>query len=112
MKKFCATFLFAISLIFFSQNNFAEAFEVDMGIYPTSGLRAYLITETVQKYEDGFDCTIVYYHRDQPYYLDYYFYQEGNKFYFKSNANENPLELSERAPVEFRIYKYVWLGYR
>ena len=83
-----------------------------MGDYPTSGLPTYLITETIKTYDDGFDCTVVYYYRDEAYYLDYQFYKKGNNFYFQNNANPNPLKVSENAPVEFNIYKYVWLGYR
>lgn len=112
MKKICVTFLLAISLIFCSQINSAEAEEVDMGVYPTSGLQAFLITETIKEYEDGFDCTIVYYYRGEPYFTDYYFRQEGNDFYYSSNANSNPIRVSENGAVEYNIYRYVWLGYR
>lgn len=112
MKKFFLGIFLTVAIIFCSQNNVAEAEEVDMGVYPTSGLPAFLITETVKEYEDGFDCTVVYYHKGNPYYIDYYFRQEGNDFYYSSNANKNPIRVSENGVVEYNIYKYVWLGYR
>ena len=41
MKKFFATLLIAMALIFGIQNNFAEAEEVFMGTHPSSNMQAY-----------------------------------------------------------------------
>ena len=112
MKNFCMGIFFAVAVIFFSQNNVAEANEVFMGNYPTSGYPTYLITETVKKYESGFDCTVVYYCRNKPYYTDYSFYKADDGFYYNSDGNRRILRVSEGAVVEFNIYKYVWLGER
>lgn len=112
MKKFCATFFLAIAIIFCSQNNFAEAEEVFIGTYPTSNMQAYLITDTIEVKENSFTCTVISYFRSQHSYVRYYFFQKDNDFYYQCDANLNPLKLSERAIVEYNIYKYVWLGER
>lgn len=112
MKKFCATFLIALAIIFCSQNNFAEAYNVNMGIYPESGLRGYLMTESIQIDRNSFHCTVVCYPNNRPYYIDYYFYQGGNGFYCR-NSDGYTFQLSAyNTPVEFNVYRYVWLGYR
>ena len=112
MKKFFATLLIAMALIFGIQNNFAEAEEVFMGTHPSSNMQAYLITDTIEINDDSFTCTVISYYKNQHSYVKYYFFQNGGDFYYQTDANLRPLKLSENTVVENNIYKYVWLGER
>lgn len=106
MKKFCVGILLTVAVIFCSQIQ-AEAYNVDMGIYPASGLRGYLMTETISIGNGNFNCTV-----GNPYYIDYYFYQGRGGFYFR-NSDGYTVKLSRaETPVEYNVWEYVTNNYR
>ena len=105
MKKFLvATFLMAALMIF--RADFAEAYNYDCGVYPASGLRGYLMTETVKLRADGFDCTIVCYPDGRPYYIYYSFDTSYGERRF-TNSDGYSSRLSWRTPVEQNAYDHV-----
>lgn len=115
MKKFFLGIILTCALIFSgSQNNQAEAYNYDVGIYSQSGLRGYLMTETIRtNYSNGsFSCTVVCYPSNRPYYINYQFYQGRNGFVFRNSDGYSAQLSAYYTPVEFNVYRYVWLGER
>lgn len=110
MKKiYLFVVVFFSAIIFVNcQNNFAEAYNYDVGIYPESGLRGYLMTETISHFRDGFSCTVVCYPSNRPYYIDYTFRQNYSGFYFTNSDGYSSQVHSYNTPVEYRIWKYAW----
>lgn len=96
-----------IAVIFLSgQNNAVGAYNYDVGVYPESGLRAYLMTETVSRYYGGFRCTVVCYPSRRPYYIDYEFWLSNGTFYFR-NSDGYETRVSSYTPVESKVCRYV-----
>ena len=110
MKKICWA-LFLVALTFF---NFAEARNHYVGIYPSSGLKAYLMTETIKIGIIGTDfrCTVVCYpSQNKPYYVDYRFWSDYRGVYFV-NSDGYVQQVDEyKTPVEANVVKYVVLYY-
>ena len=104
MKKFLGLLVMLVLILF--QNSHVEAYNHYVGIYPESGLRAYLVTETVYRYYGGFNCMVVCYPNDRPYYIDYKFWLSDGRFYFK-NSDGYSERVSGYTPVESNICKYV-----
>lgn len=107
MKKF-AVILMTVIIFIFSQNNFASAYNHEVGIYPESGLRAYLMTETISYFSDGFTCTVVCYPSGKPYYIDYTFRQNHSGFYFTNSDGFSEQVHSYHTPVEYNVWRYAW----
>jgi len=114
MKKFFSAMFLAVAIIFCSQINSAEAYDYDLGIFPESGLRGYLMTETVRMNPSNgtFSCTIVCYPSGRPYRINYDFWQGSNGFYFRNSDGYSEQLSAYRTPVEYNAYRYIWLGYR
>lgn len=105
MRKFLGSLILATVFIL-SSGNFAEAYNYDVGVFPESGLRGYLMTETVQRYYGGFRCTVVCYPSGRPYYIDYKFWLSNGNFYFE-NSDGYSERVSYSTPVESNVCKYV-----
>lgn len=101
MKKFVLISAIIFALMF-GQNNPVAAYNYDVGIYPESGLRGYLMTETIKKYYGGFRCTVVCYPSNRPYYIDYRFWLSNGSFYFE-NSDGYSERVSNRTPVEQKV---------
>ena len=112
MKKFFAIFIFTMTLMF-AKNNFVEASNHYVGIYPESGLKAYLMTETIQVGYLGrdFRCSVVCYPSGRPYYIDYRFIVKYDGVYFVNSDGFVQKVGSHYTPVENNIVKYVILYY-
>ena len=91
----------------FAQSNSAEAYNYDCGIYPESGLRGYLMTESISRYTGGFRCTVVCYPSGRPYYIDYNFWLSNGSFYFQ-NSDGYTERVSYNTPVESNVCGYVY----
>ena len=111
MKKFFAIFIFVMSVMF-AKNNFVEAANHYVGIYPESGLKAYLMTETIQigTFGQDFRCSVVCYPSGRPYYIDYRFLIKYDGVYFV-NSDGFVQKIGSHTPVESNIVKYVVLYY-
>ena len=79
-----------------------------VGIYPQSGLKAYLMTDTISRYRDGFSCTVVCYPSGKPYHINYNFNQNYDGFYFTNSDGYSEQVHSYHTPVEYNVWKYVW----
>ena len=79
-----------------------------VGVYPESGLKAYLMTNTISRYRDGFSCTVVCYPSGKPYHIQYTFNQNYNGFYFTNSDGYSEQVHSYHTPVEYNVWKYVW----
>ena len=108
MKRFLSAVLFATIIFIVGQNNLAKAQDVYVGVYPESGLKAYLITETISRYRYGFNCTVVCYPSGSPYYIKYTFNQDYSGFNFKNSDGYGGQVHSYNTPVEYNIWRYVW----
>ena len=106
MKKFLFIVLMAIALTLTFQIHEVKAYNYDVGVYPESGLRAYLMTETVSRYNGGFRCTVVCYPSRRPYYIDYEFWLSNGTFYFR-NSDGYETRVSSYTPVESNVCRYV-----
>ena len=113
MKKFLSVILLTAILIF-SRNNFAKAQDVYIGVYPASGLNAYLMTETINVITRGhphgpiFNCTI---RAGRNYYINYKFYITGTTVRDRRTVYENSDGyrgyVFENSPVERAAYEWV-----
>lgn len=101
MKKFVLMMALVFGLMF-CQSNSVEAYNRDVGVFPASGLRAYLMTETVNKYYGGFRCTVVCYPSGSPYYIDYRFWISNGSFYFE-NSDGFSDRVSNYTPIELNV---------
>ena len=108
MRKIILIIFFILSLIFLSNQNQIEAYNYDVGIYPESGLRGYLMTETISYFNDGFHCTVVCYPSDNPYHINYTFRKNYGGFYFTNSDGYSAQVHSYYTPVEYNIWKYAW----
>ena len=82
--------------------------EREIGVYPATGLRAYLLTDTITRFSDGFSCTVVCYPSGNPYYISYTFTQRYNGVYFTNSDGYGEYINSFETPVEYNVWKYVW----
>ena len=104
MKKFfCAA---VTAALIFCRADFAEAYEQECGTYPVSGLRAYLITETLNVTPTTVDFTIVCYPSGKAYRIDYHFYYNNGVYWFR-NSDGYSERISGRTPVEQNVFNYV-----
>ena len=83
MKKFLATMLLAVTLIFIGgQDNQAEAYRQHVGNYQDNGDAAYLLTETLAGGRSNFSCDVV---TSRGQYIHYQFYYRGGRPYYTNS---------------------------
>lgn len=113
MKKIVLIMILSVTLTLIINQNDAEAQEVYVGVYPASGLNAYLLTESVNitgknPFGPMFNCTI---RAGRNYYINYRFFIEGttarNRRTCWENSDGYKGYLDENSPVESTTYKYV-----
>lgn len=101
-------FVLAAIISLGNQNNFASAYNYDVGIYPESGLRGYLMTETLSYFSGGFSCRVVCYPSGRPYYINYTFRQNYSGFSFTNSDGYSDQVHSYYTPVEYNVWRYAW----
>lgn len=108
MKKFLLILVVMFTLIF--EGNTAQAYNYDVGVYPEGAMRGYLMTETVKvdRQNKTFSCTVVVYPNGRPYYIDYYFWMNGQYVYFRNSDGYSEQVTTAYTPVEYNICRYVW----
>lgn len=113
MKKLILTIIFAFTIMVsqFTAPSEAEAYDYFIGVYPATGLNAYLMTQTVYRYGNGYKCTIVCYPRRGPYYIDYTFWiDNGRMYYSNSDGYSGKIRSSYADPVEYSAYTAIMNG--
>ena len=90
------------------ERNNSGSSEQDVGIYPATGLRAYLLTDSISRWRDGFSCTVVCYPSGRPYYINYTFNQTYDGFSFSNSDGYTSQVHSYNTPVEYNVWRYVW----
>ncbi len=105
MRKFFSAMILIFALMI-GQNHSAQAYNYDCGVFPESGLRGYLMTETINKYYGGFTCTVVCYPSGRPYYINYRFWLSNGSYYF-SNSDGYSDRVSNYTPVELNVCNVV-----
>lgn len=108
MRNYVWIMILSLTIIFLGNYNQALAYERDMGIYPESGLRGYLITESVSYFRQGFNCTVVCYPAGKPYYIHYTFKSNYSGFYFTNSDGYTHKVHSHYTPVEYNVWRFVW----
>ena len=107
-RKCVLTALLSATIIFLGLCDKANAYEHDVGVYPESGLRGYLITESVSYFKHGFRCTVVCYPNGKPYYIHYTFKSNYSGFYFTNSDGYTHQVHSHYTPVEYNVWRFVW----
>ena len=113
MKKSILAAVFVLGLIFSQMALLpkAEAYDRYIGVYPATGLNAYLMTQTVYRYNWGYTATIVCYPSNSPYYIDYKFWIEnGNMYYSNSDGYSGRVRSAYADPIEYNAYQTILSG--
>lgn len=103
-KKFLATFVLALSLIFIS-NSQVEAREVFMGYY-SDGTPVYYLTDSLGGDPDTFYCRV----RAGRDYLDYDFCFKNGKPYYTNSEGYRGYVFGGQSPIAAAIWNYIRQG--
>lgn len=104
MKKFLATMLLAVTLIFMGgQDNQAEAYRQHVGYYQDNGDAAYLLTESFSGSRDNFSCTVV---TSRGQYVYYNFYYRGGSPYYTNSWGAAAYVYGGSSPVASNIWGF------
>lgn len=82
--------------------------EYEVGVYPATGLRAFLLTDTISRNPNGFSCTVVCYPSGKPYFITYTFNQGYDGVYFTNSDGYSEKVTLYNTPVEYGVWNYVW----
>lgn len=91
-----------------SQRQQGGGYEREIGVYPATGLTAYLLMDSISRYSDGFSCTVVCYPSGKPYYINYTFSESYDGFHFTNSDGYGGRVTSYDTPVEYNVWNYVW----
>ncbi len=105
MKKFLATMLLAVTLIFIGgQDNQAEAYRQHVGNYQDNGDAAYLLTETLAGGRSNFSCDVV---TSRGQYIHYQFYYRGGRPYYTNSWGAASYVYGSGSYVAIGIWEWV-----
>lgn len=110
MKKLIMAIILAIGIIISqtAQMEKAEAYNYFVGVYPVTGLKGYLMTESVYRLNDGYRCTVVCYPSNRAYYIDYTFWiRNGSMYYSNSDGYSGRIRNGYDDPVEYNTYRAI-----
>lgn len=108
LKKYLLFIFLSVTIIFLGSCSETKAYNHDVGIYPESGLRGYLVTDSLSYFKGGFHCTVVCYPNGKPYYIYYTFKSDYAGFYFTNSDGFTHQVHKYYTPVEYNVWRYAW----